>query len=68
MFEMAHCKGKHAVTAKVDAEMRESLDRDADRLGDFRADRVRDALSLYLKLRRAEFECPHCQKAIEIQP
>jgi hypothetical protein len=68
VFGMTDCKGKHPVTAKVDAETRESLDRDADRLSDFRADRVRDALSVYLQLRRAEFQCPHCEKAIQIQP
>jgi hypothetical protein len=62
-----NCKGKHTVTAKVDAETRESLDRDADRMGDFRADRVRSALSVYLDLRRADFECPHCDRPIELQ-
>lgn len=67
-FDMRDCKGKHPVTAKVDAETRESLDRDADRLGDFRADRVRDALSVYLALRRAEFQCPHCSQPIQIEP
>jgi len=64
---MTDCKGQHPVTAKVDAETRESLDRDADRVGDFRADRIRDALSLYLELRRAEYNCPHCSQRIEIE-
>ena len=68
MFEMTDCKGEHPVTAKVDAETRESLDRDADRLGDFRADRVRGAISVYLELRRAEFKCPHCSRPIHIKP
>lgn len=61
-------EGNYPVTAKVDAETRESLDRDADRLGDFRADRIRDALGVYIDLRRADFECPHCQRPIEINP
>lgn len=56
------------MTAKVDGEMRESLDRDADRLGDFRADRIREALTVYLELRRAEYDCPHCGEPIQIGP
>jgi predicted DNA-binding protein len=64
---MTQCKGRHTVTAKVDGETKESLDRDADRLGDFRADRIREAIGLYLELRRAEFECPHCNNNIQIQ-
>lgn len=62
------CKGPFPITAKVDGETRESLDRDADRAGDFRADRVRDALSLYLAVRRGEFECPQCGESIEMEP
>jgi hypothetical protein len=62
------CKGPHPVTAKVDGETKESLDRDADRLSDFRADRIRDALSVYLRLRRGEFQCPHCGQNIQIEP
>lgn len=63
------CKGDNPVTAKVDGETKESLDRDADRAGDFRADRIRDALTLYLELRRGEFECPHddCGRPIQIE-
>lgn len=64
---MTQCKGRHTVTAKIDGETKESLDRDADRLGDFRADRIREAIGLYIELRRAEFECPHCNNNIQIQ-
>lgn len=64
----SNCKGPHTVTAKVDAETRESLDRDADRLGDFRADRVRDALALYLAMRRGEWRCPSCGEPAQYEP
>lgn len=56
------------MTAKVDGETVESLDRDADRLGDFRADRIRDSLRLYLLLRRGDFSCPNCGDPIEYEP
>jgi hypothetical protein len=62
------CKGDNPVTARVDRETVESLDQDADRLGDFRADRMRDALGLYLDLRRGDFECPHCEQSITVEP
>lgn len=61
-----NCKGRNTVTAKVDGEMREALDRDADRLGDFRADRIRDALMLYMSVRRGEFQCPTCGEPIQL--
>jgi len=61
-------KGHHTVTAKVDGETKESLDRDADRCADFRADRIRDAVSLYFELRRGEFECPNCGELIQYEP
>lgn len=64
----SNCKGPHTVTAKVDAETRESLDRDADRLDDFRADRVRDALALYLAMRRGEWHCPSCGEPAQYEP
>jgi hypothetical protein len=64
----ANTKGPHTVTAKVDDETRESLDRDADRLGDFRADRIRDSIALYLMMRRGEFECPNCGEPIHFDP
>jgi hypothetical protein len=62
------CKGRHTVTAKVDSETRESLDRDADRLGDFRADRIRDALKIYLAMRRGKWQCPECGNTIQLKP
>lgn len=62
------CKGRETVTAKIDAETREALDRDADRNGEFRADVVRRAITLYLKSRRGEMHCPTCQNPIQYEP
>ncbi len=62
------CKGRLPVTAKIDEETREALDRDADRMGEFRADVIRRALTTYLALRRGEFSCPSCGEPIQIEP
>jgi hypothetical protein len=61
-------KGPHNVTAKIDAETRETLDEDSQRIGDFRADRIRDALGIYLELRRGEWVCPHCNDPVQYEP
>lgn len=65
---MHECEGSIPVTAKVDSEMRESLDDDAEALGLYRADVIREALCQYVDLRRADFECPHCHNEVQIQP
>lgn len=65
---MSECKGRIPVTAKVDAEMRDLIDADAERLGVYRSEVARQAFDTYGRLRRAEFECPHCERAIQIQP
>lgn len=65
---MANCKGTHPVTAKVDGEMRNRLDEDAEDLGVYRADVVREALDVYVALRLAEFQCPTCGEPIKIEP
>jgi hypothetical protein len=65
---MSDCKGKIPVTAKVDAVMRDRLDRDAERLGVYRAEVAREAFDVYRLLREAEFQCPHCDNEIQIEP
>jgi len=65
---MTDCEGSIAVGAKVDAEMRDFLDDDADALGKYRADVIREALVQYVNLRCADFQCPHCNSAVSIQP
>jgi len=65
---MSECKGRIPVTAKVDAQMRELLDQDAEMLGVYRAEVAREAFDTYRYLREAEFQCPHCQQNIQIEP
>lgn len=65
---MTDCKGSHPVTAKVDGEMRDLLDEDAETLGRYRADVLREALDQYAALRRADFRCPHCENSIQLKP
>ena len=65
---MSECKGRIPVTAKVDAEMRDLLDEDAERLGVYRAEVAREAFDTYRFLRTGEFECPHCGNRISIEP
>ena len=64
---MADCKGTHPVTAKVDGEMRDTLDEDAEHLGVYRAEVVRESLDLYVALRQADFQCPSCGEPIKIE-
>lgn len=56
------------MTTKVDAEMRDLIDQDAERLGVYRAEVARQAFDTYRYLRRGEFECPHCSNHIAIEP
>jgi len=65
---MSECKGNIPVTAKVDGEMRDRLDSDAEMLGVYRSEVVREALDAYVTLRLADFECPTCGEPIKIEP
>jgi predicted transcriptional regulator len=64
---MTDCKGSLPVTAKVDGETKDLLDEDAEMLGKYRADVVREALGQYVDLRRADFDCPHCENSIQLR-
>lgn len=65
---MSDCKGKVPVTAKVNAEMRDLLDEDAEALGVYRAEVARQAFDTYRDLREGDFHCPHCSNAVSIEP
>jgi hypothetical protein len=65
---MSDCKGRIPVTAKVDVEMRDLLDEEAERLGVYRAEVARMAFDVYGDLRRADFHCPHCENSVQIEP
>jgi hypothetical protein len=64
---MSECKGRIAVSTKIDAEMRDFLDDDAERFGVYRAEVAREAFDVYRKLRCAQFGCPHCGQPIQIE-
>lgn len=65
---MSECKGTVPVTAKIDAQMRDLLDDDAERLGVYRSEVAREAFDTYRYLREGDFQCPHCANAIAIEP
>ena len=65
---MSDCKGRVPLTTKVNTEMRDLLEEDAERLGVYRAEVARRAFDCYRNLRRAEFRCPHCENKIQIEP
>lgn len=65
---MSDCKGTVPVTTKVDAQMSDLLDEDAEMLGVYRSEIAREAFDTYRYLRVGEFECPHCENAISIEP
>lgn len=65
---MSDCKGKVPVTAKVDDEMRDLLDDEAEEFGVYRAEVARRAFDTYRTLRQGEVCCPECETAITIEP
>jgi hypothetical protein len=65
---MSECQGRIPVTAKVNAEMRDLIEQDAERLGVYRSEVARQAFDTYRYLREGEFQCPHCANKISIEP
>jgi hypothetical protein len=61
---MSSCQGGLAITTKVDRDMREFADSQADRLGVNRAEFLRRLLELYRASRREEIACPHCGETV----
>jgi hypothetical protein len=64
----SRCRGRRPVTAKVDGDMEQLLQDDAELLGVYRSEIVRLALDEWWDLRMGEFECPHCSETIQIEP
>lgn len=62
---MSSCQGNLAATAKVDREMLEFVDSEADRLGINRAEFMRRLLELYRESRRENTDCPHCGGTVQ---
>ena len=61
---MSDCAGDLAVASKVDHEMLEYIDSEADRLGVNRAEFLRRLFDLYRQSRREQAECPSCDSAV----
>lgn len=62
--DMSSCHGELAATAKVDREMLEFVDSQAEQLGVNRSEFMRRLLELYRESRREDVDCPHCGDAV----
>lgn len=63
---MSSCQGDLAVTAKVDREMVEFADAEAERLGVNRSEFLRRLLELYRDSRREQVDCAHCGNTVKM--
>jgi negative regulator of replication initiation len=61
---MSSCSGEIPTGTKVDAEMREFIDAETDRLGISKSEFHRRLLESYRDSRREQLDCPHCEKTI----
>jgi negative regulator of replication initiation len=64
---MSECIGTVSAGTKVDEEMRNFLDDEADRLGVTNAELHRRFLNFYQESRETEPNCPHCGDLITIE-
>lgn len=56
--------GDLPVASKVDREMLEFVDSEAERLGVNRAEFIRRLFELYRESRRENLECPSCEQTV----
>lgn len=61
---MSSCLGDIAATTKIDRDMSEYIDSEAERLGVSKAEFHRRLLELYRESRRENVECPHCEDTV----
>jgi negative regulator of replication initiation len=61
---MSKCHGDVSLATKVDRDMSEYVDAQAERLGVSKAEFHRRLLELYQESRREETDCPHCGDTI----
>lgn len=61
---MSSCQGELAATAKIDREMLEFVDSQAEQLGVNRSEFIRRLLELYRESRRENVDCPHCEETV----
>jgi hypothetical protein len=65
---MSECRGRIAVTTKVDAEMRDRLENEAERIGVYRSEVIRRLLDTYAESADGELNCPNCGCELHIEP
>jgi negative regulator of replication initiation len=61
---MSRCHGDISLATKVDRDMNEYVDSEAERLGVSKAEFHRRLLELYRQSRREDLDCPHCEEAV----
>jgi len=64
MSLMSQCRGSISVCSKIDKEMLEYIDAEAERLGVSRAEFLRRLLELYRDSRREQIDCPECSSSV----
>jgi len=60
VYVMSRCRGNISVSSKIDKEMLDYIDAEADRIGVSRAEFLRRLLELYQSSRREQEDCPEC--------
>jgi ribosomal protein L37AE/L43A len=66
---MARCTGRIPVSAKVDRQTQQMLNRESNRLGVYQSEVIRRLIDTYQESREGEMQCPHCggQLTIELE-
>lgn len=60
--------GPHAVTSKVDEELKKFLDAEAERCGISRSEVIRAIFEDFYSSRQGELECPECGQELVFNP
>jgi Ribbon-helix-helix protein, copG family. len=63
---MSECIGNLSIGSRVDKQMLEFLDAEAERLGVNRAELVRRLFDAYRESHREQMDCPHCGDTITL--
>ena len=61
---MSSCHGEISLATKVDRDMAEYAESEAERLGVSKAEFHRRLLEFYRDSRREKLDCPHCNEAV----
>lgn len=61
---MSDCQGDMAIASKIDRNMMDYVDSEADEYGVTRAEFMRRLLDLYRESRRENEACPHCGELV----